>query len=425
MGIVIAILLVGLALIGTPLFVIVSSTALVSFTFAGIDTQSVIVEMYRLAANPFMLTIPLFTFAGFLMAESGTAHRLARLARAGMGWMPGGIVLGVIVACSFFTTFSGASGVTIIALGGLFLPILRSEGYPERFSMGVATAAGSMGLLFPPSLPLLVYGMTANVEIDKLFIAGLIPGLITVLALSAFGVVVALRSGVKRVPMDSREFFAAVREAKWEILVPFIIFAGIFGGIVTVAEVSAITAFYLLIIEVFVYKDLRIRRDLPRVIRKSMMLVGAILVILGCALGLTNFLVDAEVPMKIFAVAKTYFTSKWSFLLALNVFLLIVGGVLDIFSATFVVVPLIAPVAREIGVDPVHLAIIFIANMQTAYLLPPAGMDLCVASLAFNQPMTKMYRVAVPFVLTLIVALLLITYVPWLSLGLLEILKPG
>jgi tripartite ATP-independent transporter DctM subunit len=222
--------------------------------------------------------------------------------------------------------------------------------------------------------------------------------------------------------MDAKEFFAAVKAAKWELLVPVIIFAGIFGGIVTVAEVSAITAFYLLIIEVFVYKDLQIVRDMPRVIRKSMMLVGAILIILGCALGLTNYLVDAEVPMKIFAVAKEYFTSKWAFLLALNVFLLIVGGFLDIFSATFVVVPLIAPVAKEIGVDPIHLAIIFIANMQTAYLLPPAGIDLCVASLAFNQPMTKMYRVAIPFVITLLVALMLITYVPWLSLGLLEYL---
>jgi tripartite ATP-independent transporter DctM subunit len=422
MSIVISVLLIALALIGTPLFVIVSSSALVSFHFAGIDTQSVIVEMYRLAANPFMLTIPLFTFAGFLMAESGTAHRLARLARAGMGWMPGGIVLGVIVACSFFTTFSGASGVTIIALGGLFLPILKAEGYPDKFSLGVATSAGSMGLLFPPSLPLLVYGMVAGVEIDKLFIAGLIPGVLTVLALSAFGVFTAWRAGVKRVPMDAKEFFAAVKAAKWELLVPVIIFAGIFGGIVTVAEVSAITAFYLLIIEVFVYKDLQIVRDMPRVIRKSMMLVGAILIILGCALGLTNYLVDAEVPMKIFAVAKEYFTSKWAFLLALNVFLLIVGGFLDIFSATFVVVPLIAPVAKEIGVDPIHLAIIFIANMQTAYLLPPAGIDLCVASLAFNQPMTKMYRVAIPFVITLLVALMLITYVPWLSLGLLEYL---
>lgn len=418
MGYAISIALVVLALLGTPLFVIVGSAAMAAFAFADIDTSSVIVEMYRLAANPFMITIPLFTFAGFLMAESGTPRRLARVARAGLGWLPGGLVLGVIIACSFFTTFSGASGVTIIALGGLFLPILKSEGYSDRFCYGICTAAGSMGLLFPPSLPLLVYGMMAQVEINHLFIAGLVPGAVTVLLLAAYGAVVTLRSGAKRTPMDVRELLSAMNEVKWEALVPVIIFAGIFGGIVTVAEVSAITAFYLLIIEVFVYKDLKIR-DLPRVIAKSMTLVGAILLILGCALGLTNYLVDAELPMKLFAVAQKLFTSKWAFLLALNVFLMLVGGVLDIFSATFVVVPLITPVAREVGIDPVHLGIIFIASLQVGYLLPPAGMDLLVSSLAFNQPMTRMYRVAIPFVLVLAAALLVITYVPWLSLALL------
>ena len=422
MGIAVAIVLVLLALLGTPLFTIVGSAAIVLFAFAGIDTQSVAVEMYRLAANPFMLTIPLFTFAGFLMAESGTAGRIARLARAGLGWLPGGLVLAVIGACTFFTTFSGASGVTIIALGGLFLPVLTAEGYPKKFAYGLATTAGSMGLLFPPSLPLLVYGMQSKVDIDKLFIAGLLPGVVTILALSIFGGIVSWRSGAKRTAFNAREFLDAVRETKWELLVPVSIFGGIFGGIVTVAEVAAITAFYLLIVEVYVYKDLQLVRDMPRVIRKSMTLVGAILLILSCALGLTNYLVDAEVPMKIFEVAQTYFTSKWTFLLALNVFLLMVGSILDIFSATFVVVPLIMPVAREVGIDPVHLAIIFIANMQTAYLLPPAGMDLVVSSLAFNQPMTKMYRIALPFGLVMIASLLLITYVPWLSLGLLEFL---
>jgi len=419
-GILLAVVIVALALLGTPLFVIVSSVALIAFAFEGIDTQSVIIELYRLAANPFMITIPLFTLAGFLMAEAGTAKRLARLARAGIGWLPGGLVLAVILSCSFFTTFSGASGVTIIALGGLMLPLLKSEGYPDRFRFGLCTAAGSMGLLFPPSLPLLVYGMVANVEINKLFLAGLLPGVVTVGVLSMYGVWVAYRTGIKRTPVNGREFFSALNEAKWELFVPVIIIGGIFGGFVTVGEVSAITAAYLLIVEVFIYKDLRIRRDLPRVIKRSMVLVGAILVILGCALGLTNFLVDAEIPMKVFAVAQEYFTSKWSFLLALNVFLLIVGGFLDIFSAIIVVVPLIGPVAREVGIDPIHLAMIFIANLQIGYLLPPAGIDLCVASLAFNQPMTRMYRVAIPFVLVLMAALAFITYVPWLSLCLLD-----
>lgn len=413
------ILLLALTLLGTPLFVILGSLAMAAFTAAGIDTQSVIIELYRLAANPFMITIPLFTFAGYLMAEAKTARRLARLTRAAMGWMPGGLALAVIVSCSFFTTFSGASGVTIIALGGLMLPALLSEKYPQSFSLGLCTAAGSMGLLFPPALPLLVYGMIGGVDIDKLFLAGLLPGAVTVLTLASYGMFVAYRSGARRAPVRASEFFAALNEMKWELAVPVIIIGGIFGGLVTVAEVSAITAAYVLLVEVFIYKDLRFLQDIPRVMRKSMMLVGAILVILGCALGLTNYLVDAEVPMKIFAVVRQYFTSQWSFLLALNVFLLIVGGFLDIFSAIIVVVPLITPVAREVGIDPVHLGIIFIANLQIGYLMPPAGMDLIVGSLAFNQPMTRMYRIAIPYVLILLVALMIITYVPSLSLFLL------
>ena len=410
----------ALALLGTPLFVVVGGLALASFHAAKIDIQSVIVEMYRLAENPFLITIPLFTFAGFMMAESGTAKRLARIARAGIGWMPAGIVIGVIVACSFFTTISGASAVTIIALGGLMLPLLKSEGYPENFSLGICTAAGSMGLLFPPSLPLIVYGVMTKLEINKLFIAGILPGAVTVIVLSIFGIIVAYRAGARRIKVNGREFFGAVNEIKWEALVPVIIIGGVFGGIVTVGEMAAVTAAYVFIIEVFVYKDLKVRRDIPRIITKSMLLVGAILLILGCALGLTNYVVDAEVPDKIFEITSRYFTSRWSFLLALNVFLLIIGGFLDVFSAIIVVVPVIMPVALKVGIDPIHLAIIFIANLQVGYLMPPAGMDLLVASLAFDQPMTRMYRVAIPFVLVLFISLMVITYVPWLSLGLLN-----
>jgi len=260
-----------------------------------------------------------------------------------------------------------------------------------------------MGLLFPPSLPLLVYGMMANVEINQLFLAGLLPGVVTVLALAGYGLYVARKAGVKRAPVNPREFFSSLNEVKWELAVPVIILGGILGGFVTVGEAAAITAAYVLIIEVFVYKDLHLFRDVPRVMQKSMMLVGAILTILGCALGLTNYLVDAEVPMKIF-------------LLALNIFLILIGGFLDIFSAIIVVVPLITPVAAEVGIDPIHLAMIFIASLQVGYLMPPAGMDLCVASLAFNKPMTTMYRLAIPFLIILFVALLVITYVPELSL---------
>lgn len=419
-GILIAILLIVLALLGTPLFVIVGGAALILFTFAAIDPQSVIIEMYRLAANPFLITIPLFTFVGFIMAESGTPRRIARFARAALGWMPGGLGLAVILSCTFFTTFSGASGVTIIALGGLLLPVLLEEGYPRDFSYGLCTAAGSMGLLFPPALPLLVYGMISGIEINRLFIAGLMPGLMFMLVLAGYGLFVAKRSKAKRTPVSAREFFSALNDIKWEALVPVIIMVGIFGGFVTVVEVAAITAAYLIIVEVFVYRDLKFTRDIPRVIGKSMMLVGAILMILGCAMGLTNYLIDAEVPTKIFEFTRQYFTSRWAFLMALNLFLIMIGGFLDIFSAIIVVVPLIMPVAKEVGIDPTHLAILFIANMQIGYLMPPAGMDLIVGSLAFNQPMTRMYRVAVPYIIVMFVALMAVTYIPWLTLGFLK-----
>ncbi len=412
--------LILLTLLGEPLFVILGALGLAAFTVAEIDTQSVIIELYRLAQNPFMVTIPLFTFAGFLMAEARTASRLVRLARAGMGWLPGGMALVVLATCAFFTTFTGASGVTIIALGGLLLPALRAENYPEDFSFGLVTASGSMGLLFPPSLPIILYGLIASVEIDKLFIAGILPGMVSMLAVGGYSVWTAHKAGVRRTPVQPREFLAALNETKWEIAVPLIIMVGIYGGFVTVAEAAAITAAYVLFIEVFVYKDLSLRRDLPRVIHESMLLVGAILLILGVALGLTNYLVDQQVPMRIFELIREHLTSKWAFLLALNLFLLVVGCLLDIFSAIIVVVPLITPVAAEVGVDPIHLGIIFLANLQIGYLTPPVGMNLFIASLAFEQPMVKVYRMALPYLALLVVSVLVITYWPDLSLFLLR-----
>ena len=417
---IVGVLLLVLALLGEPLFVVIGALGLAAFAAVDIDTQSVIIELYRLAQNPFMITIPLFTFAGFLMAESKTATRLVRLARAGMGWIPGGLALVVLITCAFFTTFTGASGVTIIALGGLLLPALRVEKYPEDFSFGLVTASGSMGLLFPPSLPIILYGLVASVEIDKLFIAGILPGMVSMVVLGGYGMRVAKRAGIKRSPVKAREFLQALNETKWELMVPVIIMVGIYGGFVTVAEASAITAAYVLLIEVFIYKDLDLRRDLPRVIRESMLMVGAILVILGVALGLTNYLVDAQVPMRIFEVMRQYLTSKWAFLMALNLFLLLVGCLLDIFSAIIVVVPLITPVAREVGVDPIHLGIIFLANLQIGYLTPPVGMNLFIASLAFEQPMVRIYRMVLPYLALLVLSLLVITYVPLLSLVLLH-----
>jgi len=417
---VVGVLLVLLALVGAPLFVVLGALALIAFATAGIAPEAVIVEGYRLAANPHLLTIPLFTFSGFLMAEAKTASRLVKACRAAFGWMPGGLAIVVIAACAFFTTFTGASGITIIALGGLLFPALLKESYDEDFSLGLITGAGSIGLLFPPSLPIILYGVVASTDIDKLFIAGILPGALMVSIVSLWAMLQANRAGVARTKFDPRTAGKGLWEAKWELVVPVLILVGIYGGFVTIGEASAITAAYLLIIECFVYKDLSLRRDIPRVVRESMLLVGAILVILAVAMGLTNYLIDAEVPRRIFDTIREHITNRWLFLAALNVFLLIVGCLLDIFSATIVVVPLITPLAREFGIDPIHLGIVFLANLGLGYLTPPVGMNLFISCLAFKQPIVRIYKVSLPFLGLLFIALMVITYFPDLSLVLLR-----
>jgi tripartite ATP-independent transporter DctM subunit len=339
--------------------------------------------------------------------------------------MPAGLAIVVVLTCAFFTTFTGASGVTIIALGGLLMPALVQENYPEDFSLGLVTSSGSIGLLFPPSLPIILYGIVAGTDIEKLFVAGVLPGALMIGIISLWSIKVATKAGVVRTPFVATEAWAAIWETKWELAVPVVILVGIYGGFVTIGEASAITAGYLLIIEVFVYKDLSMTKDIPRIIREAMILVGAILVILGVALGLTNYMIDAEIPQKIFEVIRQYITEKWMFLLALNLFLLVVGCLMDIFSAIIVVVPLITPIAREFNIDPIHLGIIFLANLEIGYLTPPVGINLFISTLAFKKPLTQIYRTALPFLGLLVIALLIITYVPALSLGLLQMMGKG
>ncbi len=313
-----------------------------------------------------------------------------------------------------FTAFTGASGITIVALGGLLFPILLKEAYSERFSLGLLTTSGSLGLLFPPSLPLILYALVAQTDVNQLFIAGILPGALILFILSAY----CLRSGtaLRRRPFSIREAARALRAAGWKVPLAPIILGGIYGGYFTVTEAAAVSAFYLLLVEVFIYRDLSFRRDLPRIMRESMILVGAILLILGMALGLTNYLIDQEVPMRILEVMRSTLTSRVLFLLALNLFLLVVGSLMDIFSAIIVVVPLITPIAREFGVDPVHLGIIFLTNLEIGYLTPPVGLNLFIAGFRFNRPITEVYRASLPFLALLLVALLIITYWPDLSL---------
>jgi C4-dicarboxylate transporter DctM subunit len=415
MGVLVALPILFLAVIGTPLFVIMTLSALTLFLFADVTLMAVPTEIYRIASAPTLLTIPLFTFAGYIMAESNSPKRLLKLADAALGWLPGGVAIVSFVICAFFTAFTGASGVTIIALGGLLYPILKNEGYTEKFSLGLITTSGSIGLLFPPSLPIILYGLVAKVDIDQLFKAGILPGILMIVILSMWSIKngSSIKSSKK---FNGKDFTVALKGAVPEALLPVFILVGIYGGHTTVTEAAAITAFYILLVECFYYKDLSITKDVPKIILDSMSLVGGILLILCCALGLTSYLVDEEVPMKILEFMRTFLTNKYSFLLFLNIFLLIVGSMMDIFSAIIVVVPLIVPVATEFGIHPVHLAIIFLTNLEIGYITPPVGINLFISSFRFKKPITELYRASFPFLLLLLVVLLIVTYVPILSL---------
>lgn len=405
-----------MALFGAPIFAVMAAFALSAFYFAGIELSAVSVEIYRLASAPTILTIPLFTFAGYVLAESKAPVRLLRLSQAMLGWLPGGVAIVCLFVCAFFTAFTGASGVTIIALGGLLYPILIEEGYSEKFALGLITTCGSLGLLFPPSLPIILYGIIAKVDIDDLFLAGLIPGIILIVILGTYSVFKAKKGHQKKKTFSWKELQGAMWEARYELPLPVFVLGGIYGGFVTATEASALSAFYVLIINCFVTKDLSPTKDLPKVITDSLTLVGAILLILCCALGMTNYLVDEEVPMKILEAMKTFITNKWVFLLVLNCFLLVVGCLMDIFSAIVVVVPLILPIAEQFGVNPLHLAIVFLTNLEIGYITPPVGINLFISSFRFNRPVLELYRVSIPFLFLMILALLIITYIPWLTL---------
>lgn len=428
--------LIACALLGAPLFVVFAGLAWVLFHGTGTDLVVLAEEHYKLATNPHLITIPLFTFAGYLMAESRAADRLVRVSRAWLGWLPGGLAIVVIASCAFFTTFTGASGVTIVALGGLLYPMLLKGRYSENFSLGLITSSGSIGLLFPPSLPIVLYGIVAGTSIDELFIAGIVPGFVFLAVFAGYSVLVGARERVERTPFDLREALAAVRGAIWELLVPVVVVVAIYGvpgvtsGLVTLAEASAICAAYLLIVEVFVYRDIRLfsatdsRPDLAKVIREATVMVGAIMLILGVAMGMTNYLIQEQVPMRILELIQDHIQSRFTFLALLTVFLLVVGCLMDIFSAIIVVVPLITPIAAEYGIHPVHLGIIFLANLEIGYITPPVGLNLFISSLAFGRPVVQLYRHTLPFLLLMLLALFTITFNEGLSLWLVEAWRP-
>jgi len=424
-------LIVACALLGEPLFVVLMAVGLVGLYLGGTPLSGGVADVYRLAGPQAvsLSTIPLFTFAGYLMASARTAQRLIRMAEALLGWVPGGLAVMTVLTCAFFTTFTGASGVTIVAVGGLLLPALIKSGYGERHALEVVTGSGSVGLLFPPSLPLIVYGIVfgltygsytggrtlAEFSLDRFLWAGVVPGLLLISLLVGYCVVMGWRMHVPRKPIDPGAFARAAWEAKWELPIPFAIIAGLGLGWTTIPESAALTALYVFIVEVFVYRDIDLRRDLLRIARESMTLVGAIFMKIAGATILTAYFVDSGVPQALFEWMGQYVHSQAGFLLVMNLVLLLVGCLMDIFSAIVVVVPLIVPAAATFHIDPYHLGVIFLLNLEIGYLLPPAGLNLFIAAFRFERPITRLYRAVLPFIVLMVVALGLVTYVPRLT----------
>jgi C4-dicarboxylate transporter DctM subunit len=414
-------LVLAATLVGAPVFVAMSGVALLFFFRDSTPVSAVSVEIYRLVASPTLPAIPLLTACGYILAESRAAHRLVRFFRALFGWMPGGIAVLVAGVCALFTTFTGGSGITIIALGGLVYPILREEGYPEGFSLGLVTASGSLGLLFPPSLPVILYSVVAEVPADRLFLAGLVPGLLLVVLAAGYGIVVGRKAQSLTHPFSWREAFAATWEAKWELSVPVLVVVLFATGLASLVEVSAFAAAYAIIIECVITRDIHIFRDLPRVLLKGGALVGGVLILLSSAMGLTSYLVDQQIPDGLLAWVQAHVHSPIVFLLVLNVLLLVLGSVLEIYSAIVILTPLVVPLGRAFGIDPIHLGVIFLANLELGFLFPPVGLNLFLSASRFSVPMPKLYRYVLPFLLILGVGVLLITYVPAMSVGVLRL----
>ena len=406
-------------LIGAPIFVVISGLALYLFFFAQIDLSAIIIEMHRMATTPMLVAIPLFTLAGYLLSESGTPKRLIRLSNAILGWLPGGLSIIALVTCAIFTALTGATGLTIIAIGGILLPALLQGNYPENFSLGLLTTSGTLGLLFPPSLPLIVYAIVAKVRIDQLFIAGILPGILLILMLSLFSIYRSIRAEVPKTQFHLGEVFMALRESLWELPLPFILLGGIYSGYFAVSEASAITVVYIILVEMVIYRDVK-WRELSKIMTKSMVLVGAILIILGSAMGLTNYLIDAEIPMEMLNIFKAHIENRFLFLVVLNFFLLAAGCTMGIFSSLVVVVPLITPIAAVYGIHPVHLGMIFLTNLEIGASIPPLGINLFISSIRFERPVLKLYLASLPFIVILLIGLALITYIPWISLVLIR-----
>jgi len=411
-----AFLLLIVALIGAPLFTVLAAGALLASYSEDISPDILIIEMNRLTTSPNMVALPLFILAGVIMAHGGAPKRLVAFYRANFGFLPGGIAVVTLISCAFFTMFSGASGVTILALGGLLYPILKDEGYPQNFSLGLLTTSGSLGLLFPPSLAIIIYAIVANVGIEEMFLAGLLPGLLLIVMLSAYSAFISRRHTVHRHPFIAHEAVTTCKGSLLDLLLPVGIVLGIFGGFVSLTEAAAVTAAYVLFIDTVIYKNINLKTQGLALLSEACVLFGSLIIILLIALGLTNLLIDAQLPMQLLAFIEQFVDSKIQFLILLNIFLLLVGAIMDIFSALLVVVPLLLPLAVRYDIHPIHLGIIFLANLEIGYSTPPIGINLFIASQRFKKSVVTLFHATIPFLIIMLIWLLAITYLPVLSL---------
>jgi tripartite ATP-independent transporter DctM subunit len=412
----IALLLVSV--VGVPVFVTLGGIALILFWGHDVPIASLPIDHYSLVTNPSIPAIPLFTIGGYFLAEGGAPKRLVRVFHTLFGQVPGGAAMVTALTCAFFTSFTGASGVTIIALGGLLLPVLLAEQYPERAALGLVTGAGSLGMLLPPCLPLILYAIVARVPIENIFLGGILPGILMMLGTAVWGIRQGRKAQIDRPRFEWAEARKAIWEAKWELLLPVVTFVSLFGGFATPVEAAAVTALYAFLAETVLYGDLSFRRDVPRILTECGLVVGGILLMLGVALGLTNYLVDADLTARIVEWGTSVIHSRWVFLLALNGFLLIVGCLMDIYSAIMIQVPLLVPLGQAFGINPIHLGIIFLANLEIGYLTPPIGLNLYMSSYRFKKPVLEILLSVIPIVLVMHFVVLLITFIPWLTTAL-------
>lgn len=417
------ILLLVATVLGAPLYVTLGGAAVMLFWSEGSTVDALPVDQYGLVTNPTLPTLPLFTLAGYFLAEGGASQRLIRVFTALVGSIRGGTVIMTFLVCAFFTTFTGASGVTILALGGLLLPVLLASKYSEKNSLGIITSAGALGLLFPPSLPLILYAIIAgNVTIQQMFLGGLIPGIIMLAIMTTVGILQGPKGAkAQRQPFEFKEAFAALWDAKWELAIPVVAVGALFSGTFTPVEAASLTALYAFFVETVIYRDLKFvktqpeKKNLPQTMGECGLLIGGVLLILGLALGFTNYLVFAEIPTLAVEWVSAHISSPWVFLLCLNLALFAVGCLMDVYSAIVVIVPLITPLGLAFGIDPIHLGIIFLANLEAGFLTPPVGMNLFLSSYRFGKPMVLIMKAVVPMLLATVFTVLLVTYIPWLT----------